>query len=108
MVVRRDEEVRANLLDVLWREATICNEVILDAAVLVAKQLEKSEHRIVSESGAGHRQVEGTKQRMRKIVSYRQVNMFSAASVLDAKSGTCARRAMTICRAGSRPTRVKA
>ena len=107
MVVCRDEEVRADLLDVLWGQASVGGEVVLDAAVLVTKQLEEGEHRVMSKGGIG-RLFEVAREGRGRMVSYRQVNMFSAASVLEAKSGTCARRAMTICRAGSRPTRVKA
>lgn len=40
--------------------------------------------------------------------TYRHVNMLSAASLFSAKMGSFARRAMTICRAGSRPMRVSA
>ena len=107
MVVCGDKEIGADLLDVLWGQASGGGEVVLDAAVLVTKQLQKGEHRVMSRGGIG-RLFEGARNRRRRPVSYRQVNMFSAASVLEAKSGTCARRAMTICRAGSRPTRVKA
>ena len=62
MVVCRDEEVRADLLDVLWGQASVGGEVVLDAAVLVTKQLQKGEHRVMSR-GITERLFEGARNR---------------------------------------------